>query len=195
MQMLRNLYNQIMSFADHRKATWVLSAISFAESSFFPIPPDPLYLAMTFKNRSSTWPLALLCTLTSVLGGYVGYLIGYAFYETIGKEIVEFYGATESIANLRSSFNDWGFWIIILKGITPIPYKFITIASGLSGLDLYTFTIASLISRGFRFFYVGLISWYFGTSIKKFIEKNLTAVTIIGTGTLIIGFIVVKYIW
>ena len=192
--MLRKAYDWTMSFAEHRHAPWVLSAVSFAESSFFPIPPDPLFLAMTLKDRSKVWSLALLCTLTSVVGGYLGYCIGYALYETWGQSIINFYGMQASFNKVCLDFREWGFWIVALKGLTPIPFKLVTIASGVAGLDLYIFTISSLLARGFRFFYVGIIMWYFGPKMREYLERHLTLITIIGVTLLISGFIIVKYI-
>ena len=193
--MLRNMYDWVMSLAGHRHAKWALSAVSFAESSFFPIPPDPLYLAMALKERQNTWNLALLCTLTSVIGGYVGYAIGYGLYETLGKSIIEFYGAGESFHKVQDQFNEWGFWIIALKGLTPIPFKVVTIASGVAKLDLWTFTAASLVARGFRFLYVAALLWFFGPKIKDYIEENLTFVTVVGLIALIGGFFVIKWLF
>ncbi|MCP4924147.1 MAG: DedA family protein [bacterium] len=193
--MLRRTYDWVMKYSSHPRARWVLSAVSFAESSFFPLPPDPLYMAMALKDRSSIWRLAFLCTLTSVVGGYVGYLIGYSLYETWGQGIIEFYGLKESFGKLREDFAEWGFWIIALKGLTPIPFKIVTIASGVAAFDLWTFTFASILARGFRFFYVGLLLWYFGPQMRDYIERNLTLVTTISLAVLIGGFIVIKYLW
>jgi membrane protein YqaA with SNARE-associated domain len=191
--MLRKMYDWVMSLAGHKHAKLALAAVSFAESSFFPIPPDPLYLAMALKDRKNTWNLAILCTVTSVLGGYLGYAIGYGLYETIGKTIIQFYGAGESFHTVQDQFNKWGFWIVALKGLTPIPFKVVTIASGVAGLDLWTFTIASIVARGFRFFYVAILLWFFGPKIKTYIEENLTMVTIVGVTALIGGFFIIKY--
>lgn len=193
--MLRKLYDWIMNLAGHPHAKWALSAVSFAESSFFPIPPDPLYMAMALKERRDTWSLAILCTVTSVLGGYVGYAIGYGLYETLGKFIIELHGWGDSFHEVQEQFNKWGFWIVALKGLTPIPFKLVTIASGVGGLDLWVFTLASFVARGFRFAYVAALLWFFGPRIKDYIEKNLTLVTVVSLIVLIGGFFVIKYVF
>lgn len=193
--MLKRMYDWVMSLALHPKAKWALAGVSFAESSFFPIPPDPLYIAMALKDRKSTWSLAFLCTVTSVLGGYLGYAIGYTLYETLGKIIIDFYGLGDSFHLVQEQFNKYGFWLVALKGLTPIPYKVVTIASGVAGLDLWTFTLASIFARGFRFTYVALALWYFGPQIRDYIEKNLAFVTVISVIAIIGGFFIIKYLF
>lgn len=186
--MLQRTYNWILSFANHPYAIWILGIVSFAESSFFPIPPDPLYIAMLLTRRNQTWKLAWICTITSVVGGWLGYAIGYGLYETIGEFILQTYGLQSAFDAFQDSFNAWGFWIVALKGLTPIPYKVVTIACGVTGLDFTTFTVASLIARGFRFFMLALLFWYFGPPIKEYIDRNLTFVTLASLCTLIGGF-------
>lgn len=186
--MLRRFYDWIMGFADHPKAIWILSAVSFAESSFFPIPPDPLYIAMLMSNREKAWRLALICTVTSVVGGWLGYSIGYCLYETLGEWILNVYGLQAAFDKFQHSFNEWGFWIVALKGLTPIPYKVVTIACGLTGLDFWKFTMASLIARGFRFYTLALLFWHYGPAIKSYIDENLTLVTFTALGALLAGF-------
>lgn len=193
--MLHKLYYWIMSFAGHRHARWVLAAVSFAESSFFPLPPDPLYMAMILGNRNKAWSLATLCTLMSVIGGVLGYYIGYALFETLGSWIIDLYGLHDKFMQLQNSFQKWGFWIVALKGLTPIPYKIVTITSGVAELKITTFILASIIARGFRFFSLAGLLWHFGPTIKTYIEKNLVLVTWIAGGVLILGFIVIKYLW
>ncbi|MGN6670848.1 MAG: YqaA family protein [Candidatus Nucleicultricaceae bacterium] len=193
--MLRKSYNWILSYANKPHAIWVLGIISFAESSFFPLPPDPLLIAMIVANRQNAWRIAALCTVSSVVGGIVGYYIGAGLYETIGAWIVSSYGLEESFRNLQQDFLEWGFWIVALKGLTPIPYKIVTIASGVAGLNMTTFIIASIIARGFRFFMLAGLLWYYGPSIKNYIDRNLTLVTVGGLLTLIVGFVIVKYLF
>lgn len=193
--MLRKSYNWILSYANQPQAIWVLAMISFAESSFFPLPPDPLLIAMIVANRKNAWRIATLCTVSSVVGGIVGYYIGAGLYETIGSWIVMTYGLEESFKNLQHEFLEWGFWIVALKGLTPIPYKIVTIASGVAGLNMTTFIVASIIARGFRFFMLAGLLWYYGPSIKNYIDRNLTLVTVVGLLTLIVGFVIVKYIY
>lgn len=186
--MLRHIYDWIMGFANHPYAVWILAAVSFAESSFFPIPPDPLYIAMLLARREKTWKFACVCTISSVVGGWVGYAIGYGLYETIGEFILQTYGLQAAFDKFQDSFNEWGFWIVALKGLTPIPYKVVTIACGVTGLDFTSFTIASFIARGFRFFLLATLFWYFGPSMKEYIDKNLTFVTFASIGALLGGF-------
>ncbi|MBA3814312.1 MAG: DedA family protein [Alphaproteobacteria bacterium] len=186
--MLHRIYAWILSFANHPYAIWILGAVSFAESSFFPIPPDPLYIAMLLARREKTWQLAAICTLSSVVGGWLGYWIGYGLYETLGELILQTYGLQSAFERFQDSFNEWGFWIVALKGLTPIPYKVVTIACGVTGLDFTTFTFASLLARGFRFFMLATLFWYCGPSIKEYIDKNLTLVTLASLGALLGGF-------
>ncbi len=189
--MLRRTYNWILSFANHPYAIWILAAVSFAESSFFPIPPDPLYVAMLLARRDKIWQLAVVCTVSSVVGGWLGYAIGYGLYETIGEFIINAYGLQATFDKFQDSFNEWGFWIVALKGLTPIPYKVVTIACGVTGLDFTTFTIASVIARGFRFFMLAALFWHFGPPIKAYIDRNLGLVTFTSLAALIGGFAVI----
>lgn len=192
--MLRRAYNRMIQFAGRPSAPWVLAAVSFAESSFFPIPPDPLYIAMLVANKKDFWKLALLCTVTSVLGGILGYYIGYGLYEGLGSWIIETYGLDQSFAKLQKDFNQWGFWIIALKGLTPIPYKIVTIASGVSKLDMTTFVTASILARGFRFFTLGALLYHFGDDIREQLDKNLGFIAVTGVLALALGFVVIKYL-
>ncbi len=186
--MLRRFYDWMMSYSAHPRANWVLAGVSFTESSFFPLPPDPLYLAMLMANRERTWHLATLCTISSVLGGLLGYYIGYTLFETIGEWIIHAYKLEESFLRLKSGFQQWGFWLVVLKGLTPVPYKIVTIASGVVHLNLFTFMIASLIARGFRFFLLAGLFWYYGPAIRDCIEKNLLLMTTLALGALVGGY-------
>lgn len=186
--MLRRAYNWVLSFSNHPYAIWILGAVSFAESSFFPIPPDPLYIAMLLTRREKAWHLAAICTISSVIGGWLGYAIGFGLYETLGEFILQTYGLQNAFDKFQDSFNEWGFWIVALKGLTPIPYKVITIACGVTHLDFMTFTFASLIARGFRFFMLATLFWHFGPPLKDYIDKNLTFVTFVSIIALLGGF-------
>lgn len=191
--MLERVYNAIMGFASHPHALMWLNFIAFIESSVFPFPPDPLFIAMILKQRERAWWIAAQCTISSVLGGAVGYLIGYALYESMGLWIIDTYGLETSFANFQAQFDKWGFWIIALKALTPIPYKIVTIASGLAGFDFWTFMLASFIARGSRFaMLAGLLSYY-GEEVKEYIDKNLHFVTFAGLIALAGGFILFKY--
>jgi membrane protein YqaA with SNARE-associated domain len=191
--MIRRTYDSVMRFASHPKALWWLNFIAFIESSVFPFPPDPLFLAMILKQRENAWRIAFMCTVSSVLGGIVGYYIGYALYESLGIWVIQTYGLEESFHNFQIQFGEWGFWIIALKGLTPIPYKIVTISSGLAGFDFKTFIIASLLARGFRFFLLAALLRHYGPAVKDYIDKNLYIVTSVGLLALIGGFIVFKY--
>jgi membrane protein YqaA with SNARE-associated domain len=192
--MLRRLYDRLVVLSNHPSAIWVLAAVSFAESSFFPIPPDVMLIPMILANRSKAWLFAGVCTIASVVGGFFGYAIGYFLFETAGKWVIDFYGLQAGFNNFQNQFNEWGLWVILIKGLTPIPYKLVTIASGAAHFDLFTFGIASLITRGGRFFLVAGLLYVVGDPIRHFVEKHLTLVT---TGFLLIivgGFVAFAYI-
>jgi membrane protein YqaA with SNARE-associated domain len=192
--MLRRLYDRLVVLSNHPSALWVLAAVSFAESSFFPIPPDVMLIPMILANRSKAWLFAGVCTIASVLGGFFGYAIGYYLFETAGKWVIDLYGLQAGFNNFQQQFNEWGLWVILIKGLTPIPYKLVTIASGAAHFDLFTFGIASLITRGGRFFLVAALLYVVGDPIRHFVEKHLTLVT---TGFVLIivgGFVAFAYI-
>lgn len=192
--MLRKLYDWVMGLAAHKRAQWILGAVAFTESAFFPIPPDVMLVPMTLANRKRAWWYAFLCTVASVLGGIFGYVIGALLFETIGQPLVAFYGMEKGFETLKTWFDNYGLIIVFVAGFTPIPYKVFTISSGLTGLSLPLFIIGSVVSRGLRFFIVcGLIYW-FGPPIKAFIEKYLGILTLVGSAALIGGFVLLKYI-
>jgi len=186
--LLRRLYNWVMKLAQGRHAPAALAIVSFAESSFFPIPPDVMLIPMILANRSRAFVYAALATLSSVIGGMFGYLIGFALYESIGQPIVEFYGKGAQFADFASLFNQYGVWIIVIKGMTPIPYKILTIAAGVAGMDLLAFTAASIVARALRFFLVAALLYWFGEPIREFIEKRLPLVTTAFVVLLVGGF-------
>jgi len=192
--MLRRLYDRTMALAAGPYAVPSLAAIAFIESSVFPIPPDILLIPMVLARPHNAWRLALIATIASVAGGYLGYAIGYFAFETIGRPILEFYHVMDRYDALKASFDRWGVWIIIAKGMTPIPYKLLTIASGALKFDLGAFTIASLISRSLRFFLVAALLWWFGEPVREFIEKRLGLVTSLFLVALIGGFVVLRYL-
>jgi membrane protein YqaA with SNARE-associated domain len=191
--MLQRLYDWTMRLAAHPRALWALAAVSFAESSFFPIPPDALIIPMVLARPAQAWRIALVCTAASVIGGFFGYAIGYFLFETIGRHVLAFYGYSAAFAEFQAKFNEWGIWIILIKGLTPIPYKLITIASGLAKFDLATFAVASLATRGVRFFLVAGLLKIFGPPIRDFIERRLTLVTTVFAVGLVGGFLVLRY--
>ena len=191
---MKRMYAKILNFADHPRAEWVLGAISFAESSFFPFYPDPLLIAMSIKNRKRTWYLAFICTITSVIGGYLGYLIGYGLYDTIGRVLIKLYGSQETFMQFQTKLQAVAFWAIAAKGITPIPYKVVTIAAGFVHVDLWTFTCASFVARGFRFFYVGAALWFFGPQIKEYMDKYISILALLMFVAIVLGFYVIRYV-
>lgn len=183
-----------MEKARHPKALWWLAAISFAESSFFPIPPDVMLVPMVLADRRRAWVIAGVCLVASVLGGMLGYYIGYALLETVGQRIVALYHMENGVAQFQDWYARWGLWVILIKGMTPIPYKIVTIASGIAHFSLPVFIIASIVTRGIRFYLVAGLLYWFGEPIRAFIERRLTLVTTLFVVALVGGFIVIKYI-
>ena len=191
--MLRRLYDWTMSFAARRNARWALAGISFAESSFFPIPPDVLLIPMVLANRRKAWEIAAICTVASVLGGVLGYAIGAFLYDTVGVWLIDLYNLHDKVGAFRQSYAEWGIWIILLAGFTPIPYKVFTIASGLAGYDLLLFVILSVIGRGGRFFLVAGLLYFYGQPIRAFIERRLEVLTAGVAAVAVCGFVIVRY--
>lgn len=191
--MLRRLYNWTMSFSSRPNARWGLAGISFAESSFFPIPPDVLLIPMSLAQRSRALEYAAICTAASVLGGVFGYAIGALLYDTIGAWVVNLYGYQDKMESFRQSYAEWGMWIVLLAGFTPIPYKVFTIASGLAGYDILLFILFSIIGRGGRFFLVAGLIYHYGEPIRMFIERRLEALTVGVAVVGICGFVVLNY--
>ena len=192
--MLRSLYDWTMGLAGHRHAMPALGLVSFIESSVFPIPPDVMMIPMVLADRAKAWRIALCATIFSVLGGAAGYFIGYGLYESVGQPILELYGQAERFGEFQETYNELGWWLVIGAGITPFPYKVITIASGVTGLDFATFMLASVIGRASRFFIVAGLLWAFGPPIRRFIEQNLGLVTLVFFVLLFAGFLAIKYI-
>jgi membrane protein YqaA with SNARE-associated domain len=193
-RMLKRLYERTLALAAGPNALPALLIISFVESSFFPIPPDILLIPMILARPREAWRLAAYCTIASVAGGLLGYAIGYFLFDTLGRPILEFYHAMDRYDALKAGFDQWGTWIIIIKGMTPIPYKLITIASGVAHFDLASFIGASIISRSLRFFLVAVILWQFGDAARRFIERRLTLVTSVFAVALVGGFVVLRYL-
>ncbi len=191
---LQRIYRWTMALAAKPNAVWWLAVISFIESSFFPIPPDILLIPIILANRSRAFFIVGVCTVASVLGGMFGYAIGYFLFEAIGQPLLNLYGYDEKFAEFQHMYNDHGGWIVFGAGLTPFPYKVITIASGVTQLDLVTFTIASVLARGLRFAIIGALLWWAGPRILPFIEKNLGLLTIVFFVLLIGGFAAIKLI-
>lgn len=189
---LRRLYDWTIRSANTPKAVWTVTLVSFAESSFFPLPPDLMLIPMVLADRAKAWWLAFICTISSVLGGLAGYAIGYFLFETAGEWIIQTYHLEDAFGRFQTDFQSWGFWIIALKGLTPIPFKLVTIASGVAGLNLTQFIFASIIARSFRFFLLTGLLWYFGDWARPFIERYLPFVLGGMLVLLIVGFVAVK---
>jgi membrane protein YqaA with SNARE-associated domain len=173
-------------------ALWILAAISFLESSLFPIPPDVLQIPMVLAAPRRAWLIAGVCTVSSVIGGMVGYAIGALLFDAIGRPVLELYGYLHKFTEFQERYNAWGAWIVFGAGLTPFPYKVITIASGVTGLSLTTFMIASVLARGLRFFLVAALLWHFGAPIKRFIEGNLGWLTALFFALLLGGFLLLR---
>lgn len=190
--MLEKIYRWTMEKAGHRHAVWWLSAISFIESSVFPIPPDVLLIPMVLAAPSRWFYLAAMCTLSSVAGGYLGYAIGYYAMETIGYPILAAFHLVEKFHAFKPLVDEYGVWVIIVKGATPIPYKLITIAAGAFDFDLLQFSFASFIARGMRFFLVAALLYKFGPPIQRFVEKRLKLVMLAAVILVLAGFAVLR---
>ena len=188
--MLRRLYDWTISLAQSPYALWALAVIAFIESSFFPIPPDVLMIPMIIARPSRAFLIAGVATVSSVAGGLFGYYIGFALMETVGQPILDFYGKGEYFAEFAARYNEWGAWAVLTAGVTPFPFKVITIASGVTQLSLPVFIISAIIARGLRFFLVAALLWKFGEPIREFIERRLGLVFIIFCILLVGGFAV-----
>jgi len=192
--MLRRLYDWTLDLSAHRHALWALVFVSFIESSVFPIPPDVILIPMVLAARDRAWLIAGVCTAASVLGGMGGYAIGALLFEQIGKPILDFYHYGSRFAEFQDTYNEYGAWAVFIAGVTPFPYKVITILSGVTNLDLTVFTISSILARGLRFFIVAWLLWKFGAPIRAFIEERLGIFFILFVVLLIGGFVLLKFV-
>lgn len=190
--MIRSLYDRTMALADHPRALWALALVAFVESSVFPIPPDLLMIPMILAARHRAFLIAGVAVVASVLGGLLGYAIGALAFDTIGQPILEALGKTDKMATFNARFNDLGFWAVLTAGLTPFPYKVITIMSGWTGMPLGTFVATSILARAGRFFLVAWLLWKFGPPIRDFIEKRLGLVFTAFVIALVGGFLLVK---
>lgn len=192
---MRKLYDWMMRTASSKGAPWALGTVSFIESSFFPIPPDVMLIPMVLSDREKAWWYATIATVTSVVGGLLGYAIGYFAYEAVGKPILEFYGREHALDSFIQFVHEYGVPAIIIKGATPIPFKVVTIAAGVAKMDLLAFVGASIIARAMRFYLVAGLLYFFGQPIREFIERRLTFVTTTFVVVLVGGFVAVKYLF
>lgn len=192
---MRRLYDWTMAKAASDKAPEALGVISFIESSFFPIPPDVMLIPMILARREKAFWYATIATVTSVIGGLLGYAIGFYLFESVGLPILKFYGKEGAVAGFTQFVHDYGVPAVILKGMTPIPYKVVTIAAGAGGMDIMAFIGASIVARAMRFYLVAGLLYFFGEPIRDFIERRLMLVTTIGLILLVGGFIAVRFLF
>ena len=193
--MLRRLYNWCVNAAGRPYATWLLGFISFIESSFFPIPPDAMMIPMALARPDRAWFYAHVCTLTSVAGGVLGYFIGAVLYGSVGAWLIALYGYGDKVEAFREAYAAWGAWIILIKGMTPIPYKIITITSGFAGYDFVMFVLLSFVARGMRFYFVAFLLNRYGERARKIIEERLEFWTTIALIVLVAGIIAALYLF
>jgi len=191
--MLRRLYDWVIGWADRPGGIWALFVLAFCESSFFPIPPDVLLIALAVGAPAKSFRFALICSVGSVLGGVMGYIIGWQFMDIAGGKIISFYGLTDQVDYIATLFRKWDAWAVAIAGFTPIPYKLFTIAAGAFDMNFPVFLISSAASRSLRFVLVAAMIYYFGAGIRHFIEKyfNLLATTF--TVLLVAGFAAIKF--
>lgn len=192
--MLRALYDWTLSLARSPHALWALAFVAFIESSVFPIPPDVLMIAMIIAAPQRAFLIAGVATSASVAGGLAGYAIGWGLYDTLGRPVLEFYGKTAYFDDFAQRYNEWGAWAVLIAGVTPFPYKVITILSGATALNIWVFMLASLIARALRFYLVAALLWRFGPPIRTFIEKRLGLIFTLFLALLLGGFILVRYL-
>ena len=191
---VRQIYDAVFHLSKENGAVYWLFAVSFIESSFFPIPPDVMLIPMILATPKKAWNLAGIATAGSVIGAYLGYAIGFYFFQLIAEPLLNFYGYLEKFNSFKDLYNQYGAWIVFGAGITPFPYKIITIASGVVHMNLLVFTVASIIARGMRFFLVAWLLKKYGETMRVFIEKNLGWLSVVFLILLIGGFAAVKYI-
>lgn len=192
--MIRALYDRTLLLAEHRHALWLLALVAFVESSIFPIPPDVLLIPIILARPHFAFRIAAICTVSSVAGGALGYAIGAFLFDMVGQPVLSFYGMEAKFDTFRTSFNENGALAVLFAGVTPFPYKVITILSGATELNFVAFMGYSLIARAARFFVIALLLWKFGPPVKTFIEKRLGLMFTLGLVLLIGGFVAIKYL-
>lgn len=193
--MLRRLYDWCIAAAYKPFATWIMGAVSFMESSFFPVPPDAMLIPMSLARPEKAYSYAFLCTWTSVAGGLLGYAIGALLYDSVGQWVISLYGYGEKVDAFRQAYNEYGAWIILLKGLTPIPYKIVTITSGFAGYDLLMFVLLSVVARGGRFYLVAFLLSRYGLRARAVIEERLGLWVTIATVLLVAGIVAALYLF
>jgi membrane protein YqaA with SNARE-associated domain len=193
--MLRRLYDWCIDAAGKRHASWTMGIVSFAESSFFPIPPDVMLIPMSLARPDKAYYYATLCTLTSVAGGVLGYIIGAVLYDSVGHWLIQLYGYGEKVEAFREAYAEWGTWIILLKGVTPIPYKIVTITSGFAGYNLVLFILLSFVARGIRFYAAAFLLHRYGPQARIIIEERLGLWVTLGALVLVAGIVAAVYLF
>jgi membrane protein YqaA with SNARE-associated domain len=193
--MLRKLYDWCVAAADKPHAAWIMGLVSFVESSFFPVPPDVMLVPMSLARPDRAFFYATLCTLTSVAGGVVGYAIGAVLYDSVGQWLIALYGYGAKVDAFREAYNQYGALIILLKGLTPIPYKIVTITSGFAGYNLFLFVALSVVARGARFYVLAFLLNRFGARVRVMLEKRLGLWVGIGAAVLVIGIVAALYLF
>lgn len=192
--LLRRLYDWCIEAAHKPHAMWTMGAIAFAESSFFPVPPDVMLIPMALAYPQRAYAMAAWCTVASVLGGVVGYAIGALLYDSVGAWLIGLYGYGDKVEMFRSAYAQWGAWIILLKGLTPIPYKIVTITSGFAGYNFLLFIVFSVIARSGRFFLLAFLLHRYGEQARHTIEKRLGLWVTLGAAVVVIGFVIAVYL-
>jgi membrane protein YqaA with SNARE-associated domain len=191
--MLRRLYDWCIAAAGKPHASWIMGAVSFVESSVFPVPPDVMLIPLCLARPDRAYFYATVCTVTSVAGGVLGYVIGAYLYDSVGLWLMQLYGYGDNIEAFRQAYAEWGAWIIVLKGMTPIPYKIVTIASGFAAYPIIPFIFLSFIARGMRFYLVAFLLHRYGPRAREIIEKRLGFWTTVGALIVIVGFVIAVY--
>ncbi len=192
---IHKLYDWLLEKSRSPQAFWYLGIISFTESSISFIPPDPIMIPMIVAEKRRAWTLALWTTATSVAGGFLGYAIGFYLFERLGIPILEAYGLTKHLDTFQSFFHEWGFWAIVIKALTPIPFKLVTITAGALKFNIWSFFLASTLSRGVRFFVEAALLWKFGEQINRIIQKHMMILGGLFVALLVGGFIAVRYLF
>ncbi|AWN36359.1 YqaA family protein [Methylobacterium radiodurans] len=192
--MIRRLYEWILALSGKPSAPWALGAVAFAESSFFPVPPDVMLVPMAVSRPDRVWFYATITTVASVLGGLVGYAIGALLFDSLGQWLIKIYGLQNSAATFQESYASYGHWVILLKGLTPIPYKLVTITSGFAHYSLFWFTVLSVVTRGARFFLLAALLGRYGVQIRGVLDRHLNAVAAISVAVIVLGFVLFKVI-
>ena len=187
--MFKKLYHWTLSLAESPRATWALGGVAFAESSFFPIPPDVILVPMSLANPKRAWFYAGLCTVCSVLGGILGYAIGWLLWDTVGQWLINLYGYATKMETVKAAYAEWGWAVILVKGLTPIPYKLVTIVSGVLEYNFLLFVLLSMITRGARFFLLAGLLSKFGGPIKNMLEKHFALFMILIAVFVVGGFV------